>query len=124
MGRTRKTSKAKAEILIEGLDDSIGIWEIAAVVRGEIPRPDGSEVRAASLEIVRDVLEEGLMRPGFPTREGSFEVLRKTPGETMERVEREWDELGRDPDVGEGIWFDLTEKGEKYAKTLSQNSIQ
>lgn len=122
MGRTRQISRAKADILIEGLDDSIGIWEIAAVVRGELPRPDDRAVRAASLEIVEDVLEEGLMRPGFPTREGAFEALQKTPRETLERVEREWDELRRDPDVGEGIWFDLTEKGEEYARMLEESS--
>lgn len=107
---------------MEGLDDSIGIWEIAAVVRGELPRPDDRAVRAASLEIVEDVLEEELMRPGFPTREGAFEVLRKTHRETLDRVEREWDELRRDPDVGEGMWFDLTEKGEEYARKLEERS--
>ncbi|CAN5677503.1 MAG: hypothetical protein M3494_17885 [Actinomycetota bacterium] len=122
MGRTRQISKAKADVLMEGLDDSIGIWEIAAVVRGELPRPDDRAVRAASLEIVEDVLEEGLMRSGFPAREGAFEVLRKTHRETLERVEREWDELYRAPDVGEGIWFDLTEKGEEYARKLEESS--
>lgn len=103
MGRTREISRAKAGILIEGLDDSA--------------------VRAASLEVVEDVLEEGLMRPGFATRGGGFEVLRKTHCETLERVEREWDELGRAPDVGEGIWFDLTEKGEERARKLKESAV-
>lgn len=110
------------EIFPEALDDYTGIWAIAFAAEGEMPDAPREAVREAALGFVEDVLSRGLMVGGF-ARGRRFEPLDLDTKETLGRVRREWDALGeRRPDVGEGIWFDLTEKGEKHARKLSESS--
>jgi hypothetical protein len=111
---------ARTEILLEGLDDYIGIWEIAFVMDESLPGTEKSEVRAASLDFVKEVLESGLMEPGYP-RDGRFRALDGSSSEILARVRHEWDDLSGDlPDVGEGMWFNLTEEGRVYAHRLDE----
>jgi hypothetical protein len=107
-------------MLLEGLDDYTGIWALAFAVEEEMPGSSPEEIREAALEIVEDLLSRGLVVGGFP-RGHDFEPLGLGTGETLARVRRDWDALGerRSPDVGEGIWFDLTDAGEEYARKLN-----
>ncbi len=106
------------EIFPEALDDYTGIWAIAFAAEGEMPDASEEEIRGVALGFVEDVLSRGLMTGGF-ARGRRFESLGLDASETMERVRREWEDLGgRRPDVGEGIWFDLTPEGRDYARRL------
>ena len=100
--------RLKSEVLVAGLDDYVALWEIAFDAE-----------RNAALETVSELLEEGLAVAGTPTPDGGFEVADESPQETVRRVGREWDELGRAPDVGESsVWLELTAEGEKLAREL------
>lgn len=123
MAHAREITRAEREILLEGLDDYVGIWEILSVVSRELSGSANGEgsLRRAVMEVVSDVLGGGLMRAGFP-RDGGFEALDCRAGETVEWIEHEWDELDREPDVGDIIWFKLTDKGETRAKGLPESA--
>jgi hypothetical protein len=120
VGRTRDMNRAEREVLLRGLDDYVGLWEVFSVTRRELPETDGSSIRRAVMEVVSNLLEKGLMRAGFPTRGGGFDPSDETPEETLTRIEHEWDRLGREPDVGDIVWFDLTEEGEARARDLAR----
>lgn len=117
MATTALTTEAAREVLLEGLDDYLGLWEFVASVRdnGTVsPRT----VREEVLTLVRKLLEEGLVEAGFPTREGGFAPEDAEAPELLERISGEWDELNREPDIGDIVWFKLTDKGRRHARKL------
>lgn len=121
MGRTGTRSVAEKEILLEGLDDYLGLWELVASVRYESDTDDAGEIRRRTLALVRGMLAEGLASPGFPTRDGHFDVVEMDTEDAIARISGEWDELGREPDVGDIIWLRLTDKGRKAAREIEEN---
>lgn len=118
MGRAKTRSTAEKEILLEGLDDYLGLWEFVASVRYESGTDDAGEIHRRTLALVRGMLDEGLASPGFPTRDGHFDVVEMDTEDTIARISREWNELGREPDIWEIIWFRLTDKGRNVAREI------
>ncbi len=110
------------EILVECSEDDVGLWSVIWRVNGgwyskDEPLPEG--VRKKTIEILRDLLEAGLIHAGFPSRDGKvFEALSLSASETIDRINREWDELGRPPDMGEIIWFKSTPEGKHVAQEI------
>lgn len=117
MASTLLTTEAAREVLLEGLDDYLGLWEFVASVRDN-GTTDPQAVREEAIGLVREILDADFAEAGFPTRDGRFTVESSDATEVAERVSREWDELGREPDIWEIIWFRLTEKGREYARRL------
>jgi hypothetical protein len=61
------------------------------------------------LDPLHGLLDEGLIVAGFPTRDGrGFEPSPYSPQETVDRIRTEWQKLGRDPVIGEVVWFNAT----------------
>lgn len=118
MGRIRSIIRAEEMILLEGLEDHIGLWEFVAAITREIPSGDETAVKRGVITMAEDLLERGLMVAGFPDERGDFDAVGEDATGVASRIDREWDELGRPPDIGEVIWFDLTEDGESYAREL------
>jgi hypothetical protein len=112
---------AEREILLEGLDDYLGLWEFVASVRDESDSDNAGEIRRRTLALVHGMLDEGLASPGFPTRDGHFDVVEMDAEDAIARISREWGELGREPDVGDIIWLRLTDKGRKAAREIDEN---
>jgi hypothetical protein len=120
----------KSEVLKECKEDHVGLWSIIWRIRyalnnGEYPSPEGDradplEVRRLTLRLVQELLEAGLLQAGSPTPDGrGFEPWSLGPRETLARIESEWDALGREPNIGEIVWFTATEKGAKEVEALT-----
>ena len=59
------------------------------------------------LGVVRALLEHGLLA-GNLTKEGGFEPWDRQDSQTViNRIRREWRNLGRDPTIDEIAWFQL-----------------
>ncbi len=120
-------NRLKGDVLQEGKEDHVGLWSIIWRIRyalndGEYPsregdRADPLEVRRFTLRLVQDLLESGLVQAGFPTPDGSgFEPWSLGPSAVIDRINSEWNALGREPNIGEVVWFSTTQKGEKEAE--------
>jgi len=106
------------ELLLEGLDDYVGLWEVARDLRrflGELP-PE--KIRELAMMKLRPLLQEGLILPGFPAEGGEFAAWDCDVDEAIDRINAEWRQLGRDPNVWEICWFKNTEKGDALARTI------
>lgn len=101
--------------------DSIGIWTISGDIAEEFSLVDRPEVvRELTIKVVSDLLERGLVRPGSPTTEGSFEVWPYEASESVIRIERDWEELDSPlPDLGDIVWFEATDKGNQHVVDYS-----
>ena len=107
------------ELLLEGLDDYVGLWEFAPCVRRTLGLEEHDEIRRASMEVLRKLVGGRLFVDGDLAENGGFAAWSLSPEETLSYVEDLWNELGRAPDLGDNIpWFDLTEEGERLARSL------
>src|SRR6266481_4485170 len=85
--------------------DFVGLWEIAQASREDLGAQTTEDVRRLSLEIVKQLYENGL-RPGdyyLGTRVDYW------PDEgcqaDLDRIEREWIKAGADPNLAEPICY-------------------
>ncbi len=95
------------ESLVASADDgAIGFWLIVSViksVKGQIAEASDDDARVATLALVREALRRRVLVVG--TMEGQFDAWHVSPDDAIERIEREWSELGRDPIPGEIATF-------------------
>src|SRR5215213_8848177 len=95
-----------ASLIDECRDDHVGLWEVVSAVRHDLGCDDPAEARGLTLRLVRQLLQERGMRVGHPAPDGRHFVPWGVPAsEAMDRIEREWSALGRDPNIGEVAWF-------------------
>jgi hypothetical protein len=88
-------------------DDYVGLWSIVREIR-ETTNLEGGELVRASLHVLGQLLSQGGIVAG--EFEGDrFHVWNLKPEEVVARVELEWRALGRDPDIGEIVWFTAAE---------------
>ncbi|HXA29905.1 MAG TPA: hypothetical protein VN193_14285 [Candidatus Angelobacter sp.] len=63
------------------------------------------------MELVRELLEEGRVRAGFPDNSGlEFRPWSLSTDEVMALIVQGWSKLGKAPSIGEIVWFDLTDR--------------
>lgn len=88
-------------------DDYVGLWELIRDVRDRLPELDEDQVKSAVLAVVGRALDRQEARAGLGAVVGGLEHVWTEPvNQIVERIEREWNELGRDPLPGEIVWFD------------------
>ena len=80
---------------------------------------DPNLVREKVLQVIRDLLEAGLIDAGFPGDHGKWASWNLSPAETMRRIDAEWDALGHPPNIGDIVWFISTIEGDRV---LSQGA--
>lgn len=98
--------------LIERLcrEDHVGLWLIINHVRDTFPEADEADVKEITIGVLGELLERGLIRAGFPARDGrGFKVWTTSVGDTIARIEDAWESLHREPTIGEVVWFTADE---------------
>jgi hypothetical protein len=88
-------------------DEYTGLWLAVAELR---MASGGAIDFRRILDILYGLLSSGLLQAGIPTLDGGFEPWLLAPEEVLARIEDEWTLLGRDPDIGEIVWFTMSEK--------------
>jgi hypothetical protein len=91
------------EFAYECAEDFVGLWSIVWKVRSV--RPGLAEAREATLEIVRALLDPGQIVAGQMVEERGFVRWHESPNDAVRRIRREWVALGREPNLGDIVWF-------------------
>jgi hypothetical protein len=90
----------------EGLTDHVGLWQVVGAVRDDLGVNGPDAVRESALGLIRLMLIEGGMQAGFPAPDGrGFQPWPVSADQAIRRIEQEWIALGRDPNIGEVVWF-------------------
>ncbi len=85
--------------------DYVGLWQIVGRVRDELGVQSDADARQNTLAVVRGLVEQGL-RPGDYLKSGFHYWPESDPDSVVARIDREWQRMGRDPDLPEPIcWF-------------------
>ena len=104
-----KIAVIRRALVEEAQSDVVGLWAILWQVKNEIPSLSSEEAKSATLEVVRDALSsEEIVVGGFgggDTETVSFIPWQMSLADALERIEREWGALGREPNLGDIAWF-------------------
>ena len=97
-------SETVGEFYSESKDDDVGLWEIAKVVEDLIGTSE--IVIAESLRIVKVLLEMGLEAGCDPQEAGGYKPWPEQDAiAILGRIEREWIERGKKPNIGDAPYF-------------------
>ncbi len=104
--------KLRNEWLAE--DSELGLWEIVGDLRGLYPQMEADEFRTLTIQMIRPLLEQGVLHAVDLLPEGKVRYWKCTTEETLERIENEWRLLDQDPNIGDIVWFLSDKFIEKY----------
>jgi len=104
---------AKDFVLEANGGDYVGLWQIVNAIGHEFGIADEAYVRTAALRIVEDLLGRGLEAVDLVAGGGCIPWGEKEPKQVICRIEREWDDLGREPNIGEICWFNLPKTSQR-----------
>ena len=100
-------NEIKESLLKECEDDEAALWFILEELRDRPGLNDEVEIRRATLQMVRELLETGEVVAGMyaPPDSGlpAWQIV-GWPGsidDILARIEEEWDKLGREPNLGD-----------------------
>lgn len=92
------------ELLQRCREDYLGLWVIVRNVRRLYPEITAQQLREVTFRIISRLLSEEDVRIG----QFSGSVFECWPADTeaaTSRINVEWDQLGRDPNLGDIAWF-------------------
>ena len=113
----------KIDILIDCHEDDVGLWFLIGIIYDNL-NPSDQELKKTTLDIALELLKEGLIQAGDPLPNGTFKQKKGTPKNIIKYIEREWDALGREPNIFDIISFYITEKGKKELMELLMRFFQ
>ncbi len=88
-------------ILVECEDDYVGLWSILRQVKeARYPHPE-----VVTLALLRYLLAAGIVEAGVPDNKGGFKPWSSDVDGTISRICSERSQLGREPDIGDIVWF-------------------
>jgi hypothetical protein len=94
------------EIIEEAKADEVGLWFIIFGVRDDLGVKQPALVKAITLQVVNQILNSGTVVAGYYKPHGAgMDVLNMAPEKVVSRIEEEWNQLGREPNIGESVVF-------------------
>jgi hypothetical protein len=82
--------------------DHVGLWALIGAVKDAEPEGTAEDVRSMTMEVLRYALERSDAVAGhFDGKTYAFVPWEGSADDVIARAEREWDVLGREPNIGE-----------------------
>jgi hypothetical protein len=95
-----------SQLIAEAKQDEVGLWFIIATLRNDFRITDPAVLRSRTLDCVRELLESGEVVAGHYKPDSSAVVPWNMPiPKIVSRIDREWDELGHEPNIGDIVVF-------------------
>jgi hypothetical protein len=82
---------------------------------------DEAQVKDATLEIIRQMVEDDLVQVGDLTT-GGFVLWNLGHDRTLERIRQRWDDLPGSPGLGDVCWFANTAAGDETARRWNESA--
>ena len=117
----RKEPRKSATLLLlrrtslpNAANDHVGLWSLVKRIR-RAGAADDSNILKTTQDLILPFLSEGAIIAGQLVRDDEFHASRlegyefhqwnMPPQEVIARIEAEWTGLGRDPNIGQIVWF-------------------
>jgi hypothetical protein len=119
-----RLDRVKRRFFFGWFDSHEGLWSLLSALRCECPEMGPAERRRASMEIIKELLDKGLVKAGLPMATGGFAEWNGPSEEILRRIENEWDKRTGESDAGLIVWFLPTEKGVKEARRIEAEEVE
>jgi hypothetical protein len=97
---------ALTDILTECRSDYVGLWSVVRTVKEHVG--DKTDLTNITMALIRKLLvEEGIVAGNFENHK--FCVWQESVDETIHKITLEWQSLGREPTIGDVVWFTARE---------------
>ena len=94
------------EIIAEAKADEVGLWFIIGRIRDHFAGKEPLFLQETTLQCVTELLASGEVVAGYYKPDGSgIDVWDMEPERIVSRVRLAWDELGREPNIGDIVVF-------------------
>lgn len=97
-------------LLQQAKSDYVGLWQIIWELREHHGVTSEVERRRLALQAIDRLLKEGVEVVDYHRERGWARWPDQDPRAALARVEREWDALGSEPNLGDICWFSAREK--------------
>jgi hypothetical protein len=92
--------------LYEAARDVVGLWELCGAARDDWGAETPEESKPLVLGFVRELLANGVQAVDIANGQPWPD---QRPVSVLARISREWDALGREPNVPDIVWFKKTD---------------
>ncbi|MBS0208236.1 MAG: hypothetical protein JSS27_04705 [Planctomycetes bacterium] len=82
-------------------DDYVGLWSIYRQAK----EAGLDDPKLWTLAIVSFLLHANIVQAGAPDDQGGFIPWKSSPDDAWRRIASEWQNLQREPDIGDIVWF-------------------
>ncbi|HRP69361.1 MAG TPA: hypothetical protein PLY93_07505 [Turneriella sp.] len=115
----------KDRILAECDEDDVGLWVIIWELENQ--GVQNRHLKEETLTFIELLMNDGLISAGHvrvveQENRAVFDHWNLTPSETVARISKEWDKLGRLPTIGDIVYFTITDKGMEYLRTIANDT--
>ena len=86
-------------------DTELGLWVIVKDLVEKSPHASPSEIRSMTVNALRPILESGKLYAADLLPDGKVRLWKGSSDEILNRIDAEWIGLGRDPNIGDIVWF-------------------
>jgi hypothetical protein len=97
--------RTKQEIIDECHEDYVGLWSLSWNLKRSFQEASEQDIRSLTIKLVRELLQEKDIHAGQFGAGAKFIIWEMDVDEVVSRIEKEWDELGREPTIGDIVWF-------------------
>ena len=111
--------KIKLDILTWCLEDYTDLRTITDFVNSYFLLKNMNLIKINTLKTIKNLLEEKLVLAGALLKDDTFKVWNKKNIEIILEIKKKWNNLTRELQPHEIVWFDITEKGEKEFEYLN-----
>ncbi|MCV7198629.1 hypothetical protein [Mycobacterium angelicum] len=110
---------AREEILLDGMIDAVHMAVVDWHVKQQHPSASDAEIQNETLETIRSLVGDGLVKTGYRGEDGNFvpESLEQSMQELRESYVAHYDEPG---EWMWSCWLELTEKGKQFAVSTAK----
>lgn len=96
----------KKQVLEECDEDHVGLWSVVRTVQEFLGTQESKYVKCLTFVLLNDLLASGEIQAGFPAPNGrGFTPWNMPVDSVIRQIDVEWQKLGRDPNIGEIVWF-------------------
>ena len=122
---TSKVNALQAQWIAEASDSDLGLWWLARDVQENLDRDaSDDDTRTWTLRLLQPLLRNGAITAVDLLPGGGFVPWRGNVEEQIERIDAEWRALGRQPALGEIVWFIGPRQSSGEKPTHGEDSVE
>lgn len=93
------------DVIAEAQEDLVGVWLVRKWVQRAFPHLQPDAARSATLGVIERALGTGRVEAGSFPKPATFQRWHLDARGSVDRIERTWKALRRDPDIGDNLWL-------------------